>query len=206
MNDRSNHPVRVEPKTFGPACLLQATGWAPPALCARYERIVMRLNGLAATLPPLCLRLLLAYEFGEAGWMKLRSENWFADLTFPFPFSLLPDGVNWWLATGFETVGAMALLLGLATRFFSFALMVLTVVAIASVHWPAEWSGLADLLQGYAITDDGHGNYKLPLMYLVMFLPLLFGGAGTVSLDAWLARQANARSAAAQRGKTNQST
>jgi putative oxidoreductase len=64
--------------------------------------------------------------------------------------------------------------------------MVLTVVAILSVHWPEHWSTLAELLQGYRIIDtegDGLGNYKLPLIYLVMFLPLLFGGAGKWSLD-----------------------
>ena len=151
------------------------------------EKMTARLDGLAPTVPPLLLRLLLAYEFGEAGWMKLHSENWFADLAFPLPFGLLPPAVNWWLATGFETVGAAALALGLATRFVSFALIVLTLVAIASVHWPAEWSTLAELLQGYAISDEGHGNYKLPVMYLLMLLPLLFGGGGRFSLDAWLA-------------------
>jgi len=32
------------------------------------------------------------------------------------------------------------------------ALMVLTVVAIAAVHWPAQWHTLAELWQGYTIT------------------------------------------------------
>jgi putative oxidoreductase len=169
------------------ACVNRAMAWVPPGVREVYGKIASRLDALAATVPPLFLRLMLAYEFGEAGWMKWHSENWFADLAFPFPFGLLPPGVNWWLATGFETVGAAALVLGLATRFFSFALMVLTVVAIASVHWPSEWSSFADLLQGYSITDHGHGNYKLPLIYLVMFLPLLFGGAGKFSLDTWIA-------------------
>jgi putative oxidoreductase len=42
----------------------------------------------------------------------------------------------------------------------------------------------SDLLAGYAITDKGHGNYKLPLIYLVLMLPLIFHGAGKLSLDA----------------------
>jgi len=42
--------------------------------------------------------LLLAYEFGEAGLEKLNGDNWFADLTFPFPVNLLPaDSVGHWL-------------------------------------------------------------------------------------------------------------
>jgi putative oxidoreductase len=171
-----------------PACISHVARLAPFAFyAALHGKIAAHLERLSSTVPPLLLRLILAYEFGEAGWMKLRSENWFADLAFPFPFSLLPADINWLLATGFEIAGPIALALGFATRFFSFALMVLTVVAIASVHWPAEWHSLPELWEGYAITDQGHGNYKLPVLYLVMLIPLLFGGAGRLSLDRRLA-------------------
>ncbi len=144
------------------------------------------LHGLAPIFP----RLLLAYEFGEAGLEKLHGDNWFADLSFPFPFSLLPTDFSWYLATGLELIAPIALILGFMTRFFSAALMVLTVVAIAAVHWPAEWHTLAELWKGYAITDQGYGNYKLPLVYLFMLGSLLFGGAGQLSVDAWLNRRA----------------
>lgn len=173
-----------------PVCPGHALIWllSPSRVCGGYRKLSAWLDRMAPVLPPLFLRLILAYEFGEAGIMKLQGENWFADLAFPFPFNLLSPQINWWLATGFETIGAVALLLGWATRFFSFALMIITLVAIASVHWPSEWSTLSELLQGYSITDHGHGNYKLPLLYLIMFLPLLFGGPGKISLDAWLPR------------------
>lgn len=135
-------------------------------------------------LSPIFLRFLLAYEFGEAGLEKLQGENWFADLTFPFPINLLPVDLSWNLATGLELLAPIALVLGLMTRFFSAALMMLTVVAIAAVHWPAEWHTLAELWQGYAITDQGYGNFKLPLMYLLMLATLLLSGAGRLSLDS----------------------
>jgi putative oxidoreductase len=153
------------------------------------------LEGIAPFFPPLALRLLLAWEFGESGYAKLVGQNWFADIAFPFPFNLLPPEFSWQLATWFELVGAVALALGIATRFFSLSLMILTVVAIAGVHWPEQWQTLAELLRGYRIVDeegDGFGNYKLPLMYLVMFLPLLFAGAGRLSLDHWIAGNARA--------------
>jgi putative oxidoreductase len=207
MKDSSNRPAVADSSNGAcRACVGYGMRFVPPALRALYERITIRLDGLAATIPPLFLRLMLAYEFGEAGWLKLRGENWFVDLAFPFPFNLLSPEVNWWLATGFEIVGAAALLLGLATRFFSVALMVLTIVAIAGVHWPSEWSTLADLLQGYSISDHGHGNYKLPVMYLVMFLPLLFGGAGKISFDARLAGRTNIVLAIAKQAKATHST
>lgn len=90
------------------------------------------------------------------------------------------------MATFFEIVGAAALVLGLATRFFSVSLIILTIVAIASVHWPDSWNTLSELWQGYAISDKGFGNYKLPLLLLIMLLPLLFNGAGRLSVDHWL--------------------
>ena len=48
--------------------------------------------------------------------------------------------------------------------------------------------GLAQLAQGYAISDKGAGNYKLPLIFLVMLWPLIFHGAGRFSVDALFAR------------------
>jgi putative oxidoreductase len=146
---------------------------------------------VAPILPPLALRLLLAWEFGESGYEKWIGTNWFADLTFPFPFNLLPADVSWHVSMWFELVGAVALLLGFATRFFALSLMILTAVAIAAVHWPEHWHTVGELLKGYRIVDedgDGFGNYKLPVIYLAMFLPLLFGGAGAWSLDTWLTR------------------
>lgn len=151
-----------------------------------YQMLTKWLERHAEVWPLLALRLLLAWEFGESGYAKLTGENWFAELSFPFPFNLLPPEASWQIATWFELLGAVALVLGLATRFFSVSLMILTVVAIASVHWPEHWGTLGELLRGYRIIDsegDGFGNYKLPLMYLVMFLPLLFAGAGRCSLD-----------------------
>jgi len=152
-------------------------------LCKLYSQAVAMLEAIGAWFPQLILRLILAWEFGEAGWAKYNGENWFANLDFPFPFNVVSPEFSWGLATFFEIVGAAALVLGLAARFFSASLIILTIVAIASVHWPDSWSTLGELWQGYAISDKGFGNYKLPLILLIMLLPLLFNGAGKLSLD-----------------------
>jgi putative oxidoreductase len=157
----------------------------------RWEALTERLHGVGEWLSPLGLRLLLAWEFWESGLEKYRGENWFADLqdSFPFPFNLAPASLSWSLATWFELLGAVALLLGLGTRFFAFSLLVLTMVATASVHWPMEWNSFGELAMGYSITDHGHGNFKLPLLFAAMLLPLVFRGAGKLSLDALIAHR-----------------
>lgn len=158
-----------------------------------YYQLSHSLNKIANYLPPLLLRIILAIEFGTAGLEKFNGSNWFSTLTFPFPFSLLPSEISWTLATYFEIFGAIALILGLATRFFSFSLFILTIVAISSVHWANDIRSLNDLFEGYRIIDeegDGLGNYKLPLIYMVMMLPLIFGGAGKLSLDYLINRTA----------------
>lgn len=152
-------------------------------LCKSYHWAISLLESIGTWFPQLILRFILAWEFGEAGFEKLHGTNWFSNITFPFPFNLVSPEFSWHLSTFFEIVGAFALVLGLATRFFSASLIVLTIVAIAAVHWPESWSTLAELWKGYAITDKGFGNYKLPLLLLIMLLPLLFNGAGKLSVD-----------------------
>jgi putative oxidoreductase len=145
-----------------------------------------RLEGLGEWLAPLGLRLILAWEFFEAGREKFTGSNWFMDIqgNFPFPFNLVPSELSWQMATWTELLAALALLFGLGTRIAAFSLFVLTIVATAAVHWPSDWMMFSDLAEGYAITDKGHGNYKLPLLFLVMLVPLVLRGAGKFSLDA----------------------
>jgi len=152
----------------------------------RIIRMLTAVDALGLYLGLLSLRLLLAWDFFESGLEKFRGENWFADIVdrFPFPFNVVPPEISWQMATWFELLGGVALVLGLATRFFSVSLIVLTVVAIAAVHWPESWSGLAELMQGYGFTDHGQGNFKLPVLFIGMLWPLVFLGPGKLSVDA----------------------
>lgn len=147
-----------------------------------------RLDLIGLWLGLLSLRLLLGWDYFESGLEKFRGENWFAEIAdkFPFPFNVVPVELSWQIATWFELVGAIALVIGLGTRFFAASLFVLTIVAITSVHWPESWSTLGDLAQGYVLTDQGQGNFKLPTILLGMLLPLMLLGPGRLSLDAWI--------------------
>ena len=141
------------------------------------QKIYCGLSWVGDWLAMLGLRLLLAWEFWHAGVRKFNGDNWFSEIVenFPFPFNVIPVNASWFLATWTEIIGALALLIGLATRFWAFALIILDWVAWASVH-----AG-----NGYNVVDNG---YKLPLMYLLMLVPLLLCGPGKLSVDHMFAK------------------
>jgi putative oxidoreductase len=167
------------------------------------------LDGLA----PLALRLYLVPVFWMAGSQKIAGMEstieWFGNpdwgLGLPFP-SLLAH-----LAAYTEAVGAVLLLVGLATRWISIPLMVTMLVAIFTVHWPHGWASIADSgAEDVAVRLGAakellheHGNYdwltekggfvilnngiEFGVTYLIMLLSLLFTGGGRyVSLDYFM--------------------
>lgn len=158
-----------------------------------WDALTSRLNAAGTFLPQIFLRLIIFWEFWEAGKMKYdggAEGNWFASIldSFPFPFNSIDASISWTMATWGEILGAILILLGLFTRFAAISLIIITTVATAAVHWPASWDSLSQLWEGYAISNDGAGNFKLPLLYIIMLLPLLFNGAGKFSLDHLLAK------------------
>ncbi len=159
------------------------------------NRVVDVLDPAGDWVALLPIRLLMAYEYGRAGLMKFNGNNWFANVqdNFPFPFNVVPVEISWFMATWAEILGGLCLLLGLFTRFWAFSLIILTIVAIAGVHWPDEWNSLAELWKGYTVSDKGFGNYRIPLLFLAMLVPLVFTGAGRLSLDHVLDRKFSRR-------------
>lgn len=155
-----------------------------------YDDLTARLRASGSWVWPLALRLLLGYEFFKAGLTKYNGNNWFNGRidSFPQPFKLFGGEFSWFAATWGELIFSVLLIFGLFTRFAAFSLFVITVVAIMTIHWPAEWSSLAELWKGYSVSrvvEDGHffGNYRIPLLFLIMLLPLVFQGGGKFSVD-----------------------
>lgn len=108
----------------------------------RFVEILRPADGVG----PLLLRLYLAPVMIQAGWTKFAAfENtaaWFGNpdwgLGLPFPALMT------FLAAGTELVGGVALLVGLATRWFAIPLIVTMLVAMFAVHWENGWLAIAD--------------------------------------------------------------
>ena len=179
-----------------------------------HQAIFSRLQYLEG-LAPLAMRLYLVPVFWMAGSQKIAGMDstieWFGNpdwgLGLPFP-SLLAH-----LAAYTEAVGAVLLLVGLATRWISIPLMVTMLVAIFTVHWGNGWAAIADSgAQDVAVRLGAareilqeHGNYtwltekgsfvilnngiEFGVTYFLMLLGLLFTGGGRyVSLDYFMAK------------------
>ncbi len=166
------------------------------------------LDGMA----PLALRLFLVPVFWMAGTQKIAGMDhtieWFANtLNLPFPALLA------YLAAYTEAIGALLLLLGLATRWISIPLMITMLVAIFAVHWPNGWAVIANSNAPEVAVRLGaardilqeHGNYlwftergefvilnngiEFAVTYLLMLFTLLFTGGGRfTSVDYYLSR------------------
>ncbi len=103
-------------------------------------------------LGPLALRLYLVPVFWVAGTNKLGGMDnviaWFGNpdwgLGLPLPALMA------WLAVSTEILGAIALLVGLATRWLCIPLIIQMIVAITTVHWHNGWQAVADPMSPFA--------------------------------------------------------
>ena len=158
-----------------------------------WDRIVGILNPAGDWGALLVIRVLMAYEFTSSGLKKFHASNWFGDVqdNFPFPFNVIPVEISWFVSIWAEILGGIGLLFGLFTRFWAVSLIILSIVAIFGVHWPADWHGLGELWKGYAVTNKGFGNYRIPLLFIAMLIPLVFIGPGKLSVDHVLTKYFN---------------
>ncbi len=169
-----------------------------------YDSITAKLKNSNDYLWPLLLRVILFLEFFEAGKEKYTGSNWFSGIqeNFPIPFSWLSADMNWLAATWGELILSIMLLLGIFTRVSAVSLIVITSVATAAVHWPESFTSVSELWNGYAITNKGAGNFKLPLLFILMLLPLVFNGGGKLCIDTLLLKLFKRESSQINNSKT----
>ena len=113
-------------------------------------------------------RLAVAYGFYEPAMMKWADigaiAEWFGSMGMPFPT------LNAYMAATTEITGVVLLTLGLFTRLISIPLIVVMIVAIATVHLP----------HGFAAGNNG---FEIPLYYMLFLALFASLGAGKLSLD-----------------------
>ena len=120
-------------------------------------------------IPQLLMRLFVGYFFMTSGWAKIHdlasfAQN-FAGWGIPYP------AFNAALSAYTEFIGGALTIAGLGMRFVSIPMIINMIVAILSVKLK-EVSSLTD----FANLDEP--------MYGLVYVWLLFSGAGAVSLDA----------------------
>jgi putative oxidoreductase len=119
----------------------------------------------------LLARFVVAYGFLDPALNKWKDidavAGWFSSMGIPFPT------LNAYMAASTEIIGVVLLTLGLFTRLISIPLMVIMVVAIATVH----------LANGFSAGDNG---FEIPLYYILFLFIFLSHGGGKFSVDYWI--------------------
>lgn len=113
------------------------------------------------------------------GWGFEGTLNWFQSaLGIPAPITVLVIAA--------ESLGAVALGLGLVSRLTALGMALTMLGAIATVHAPYGF------FMNWAGTGAGEG-FEFHLLALGLSLPLIVRGGGAFSLDRWLAARIAAR-------------
>ena len=145
------------------------------------------LNARPASLDWLLLltRLLVAFVVGMHGVQKLF--GWFGGYGFDASMQFFTEAIGLTYALGVliilaETVGMVALAIGVASRVFSVSVVVIMLGAIFSLHLPngfyMDWDGVT----------AGEG-YEFHLVLIGLTLPVILLGGGRFSLNNQLLGQ-----------------
>jgi len=113
-------------------------------------------------------RLILAYSFFKAGYLKII--NWSGTLylfEYEYQVPILPFELAAYMATAVEIVVPIALVAGFFTRFNAAALFMFNAVAVYS--YPALW-------------QQGFYDHRY---WAAMLAVLILWGAGKFSVDSW---------------------
>lgn len=137
------------------------------------------------------LRLMMGFGFVAHGWAKLsRGPESFAVILSAIGVPL--PHFTAWLTSLVELIGGLTLMAGAFVVPSTLPLAVVLLTAIFTVHLPYGFSSIRLTAVTPMGAQFGPIGYELNLVYLVGLLTLALGGAGKLSIDSLIARQARA--------------
>ena len=123
------------------------------------------------------MRIVIGYNLLMHGWVKVTSQQGAAGVAAYMTRQGLEPGVVFAYAAIFlETVGAICLIIGLATRFFAAALAIEILIATVVVH----------VAKGFAV---GAGGYEYVLLIGIVLFVIAIRGGGPYSVDRVIGKE-----------------
>jgi putative oxidoreductase len=148
-----------------------------PKMLARLTAIADRFAPCVQPTALLLTRLVFGQAFAVTGWGKLHHLDdvraFFTELGIPLAAVQAP------MVATFELVGGILLLLGFGTRYAALLLVSTMLVALVTAH-PADFGPAVQFAKSFADVT--------PMPFVVGLLWLITHGAGSVSVDARLAK------------------
>jgi putative oxidoreductase len=121
------------------------------------------------------VRVIIGYNLFMHGWGKFNGG--FAGVTaYMTKTGLLPGQAFAGAAMVLETIGALCILVGLATRFFAAALAIEMGIAFLAVHWA----------KGFSV---GQGGYEYVLLLGIVMFAIAMRGGGRYSVDRYIGKE-----------------
>ncbi len=138
----------------------------------RKERIV-KIQWLS-NMPEILIRTILAYLYIQSGYGKFQDMdsvvNYFMTLQIPWPH------LNAYIVAAIELIGGAMIFIGLLTRFTSFLLSVIMVVALLTA-------------QKESLSSFGLLIETVEFLYFVLLFALFAKGSVVFSIDQWLRKK-----------------
>ncbi|MEZ2132974.1 MULTISPECIES: DoxX family protein [unclassified Sinorhizobium] len=131
------------------------------------------------------LRLMIGLGFFQHGYAKLsRGADDFIGIlhAMGMPFAELFG----WATIFVELVGGLLILAGAFVPLASVPMIAVLLVAVFTVHLPNGFSSIKLMSYDASGAHFGQPGYETDLLYVAGLVALCFGGAGPLSLDAWV--------------------
>jgi putative oxidoreductase len=164
---------------------MQQRGEPPSLLASCFRRVAVAVLAVPRDWYALPLRLTIGFGFVQHGYAKIsRGADGFIAILHAIgvPF---PDLLGW--ATIFvEIVGGLLILAGALVPVAAVPMIVVLLVAIFTVHLPNGFSSIKLLSYDAMGAHFGQPGYETDLLYAAGLLALCLGGAGPLSVDAYL--------------------